>query len=300
MPAVFRFFSGSKSLLPGLGTGETLDKLESDEALLDNEPNWKKALGNDFEFPVADYSSVSVYLAASKALAKNGKPKNVCDKVPQNNPLHQALLLKFIHSPPTSLPYKLLHSKDMHILAAIIAMQKSTLGQQLIAIKPAETHSKYYHLATTYPDFRKILSNFYLFDMYDPDVGITWPSVEHFFHAHKIQLVFPKRPMTDIHAELSRLEPLKAKSSTSKKQFSMTDGQLQDWDRHVKTRVIKRGLRLKFLESGESSLPFKVLVATCDAVLQHVSRGVSGDAFSLGKHIMEVRQECFDVLRESV
>ncbi|KAI9341450.1 hypothetical protein BDR26DRAFT_918396 [Obelidium mucronatum] len=286
MAAVFRFYSGSKAVLPGLGAGESLDALESSTELLATETNWRKAFGNDFVHS-ADGSSIASFLETNGNSRKKQKLDGNSRAIDEPEELlHQALAQKFLGSETESLPYKLIQSKDMRVLAAILAMQKSKLGQTLLDLKPRDSFSKFYFpLAKEYPDFRRVLSNFYLFDMVDPETGLTWPSMEHFFHAHKIQLV-SNNAMKDIHDQLVVLVPAKVKSATSKRHLTMTQAQLDKWDREVKGGVMQRGLRLKFLGKGKDSLPFKVLVATCDATLQHVSRGVAGDAFSLGRQLM--------------
>ncbi|KAJ3088564.1 hypothetical protein HK100_008004, partial [Physocladia obscura] len=268
MPARFRFFSGSKSEPPGLGTGELQDPLEADDALLDGERDWRKAPGGR---------------------SQRGKRKREAG----DSSADARAALEFVAPPAESLPHRLLRSTDARVLAFIESTRKP---DSLLALKPADSHSKFRPLHVLYPDFRRILSNFFLFDMRDPETAITWPSVEHYYHAHKIQLVSSHRSMADIHAQVRALTPAQVKSSTSKKNLAMTPQQLEQWNRHEKMAVIQRGLRLKFLESGQDSIPFKVLVATCDATLQHVSRGIAGDAFSLGRQIMVVRDECCALL----
>lgn len=133
-------------------------------------------------------------------------------------------------------------------------------------------------------NFRQKLSNFYTCVFTDDD-GVTWPSVEHYFQAHKIHTVTDEN-ITSIHQRIVKLSSLEAKQCTGKKKLSLTDLQLQKWNT-VKHNIIKRALRYKFAVPEYRD----ILLNTKDAVLSHVSRGYSGDAFNGGALLMEIRGE---------
>lgn len=134
------------------------------------------------------------------------------------------------------------------------------------------------------PHWRRMLSNFHLCEV--PIDGLSWASVEHYYHARKINHV-TNEPIDLIHARLNSLGVLECKRATNAQNLQMSSQMRDAWD-ELRGPVLVEGLRAKFVRNEDLS---NLLIKTSPAVLSHISRGATGDAFGLGGMLMSIRDE---------
>ncbi len=128
--------------------------------------------------------------------------------------------------------------------------------------------------------WRKILSNFYEHPMVVE--GRVWKSVEQCYHAYKYHIA-GGTALDNIYHRYLAMNPQEAKSSTSKSKFC---GDMARWDSRS-GNVMRICVESKF----SSGMPRAVLLSTGTATLSHVSRGQTGDAFNLGRLLMDTREK---------
>ena len=159
---------------------------------------------------------------------------------------------------------------------------------------PAGSHQEYtaqpddYSDLNAISDWRKILSNFYVFDFVievSPDVILTFRTIEHGFHYFKIRLADPTRAFEfalESGSDLSKGDGLAARRA--RKLVLLNPQQLRKW-------VSIRDSVLYFLSKcrySQDTLSKKVLLATQDAQLWHNMSRSSPVRFT---HLERVREE---------
>ena len=133
------------------------------------------------------------------------------------------------------------------------------------------SHPKDYLELDSIPDWRKVLSNFYVFEFtieVAPDTILTFRSIEHGFHYFKIRLADPSRAFDfslESGSKLSKGEGLDARRA--RKLVVLTSQQLQEWD-SIKDSVLYSLSKCRY---SQDPLSKQVLLATRDAQLWHIA-----------------------------
>ncbi len=149
-------------------------------------------------------------------------------------------------------------------------------------------NSNYYIELNSIPDWRKILSNFYVFDFtieVSPDTILTFRTIEHGFHYSKIRLADPHRAFDfalESGSKLSKGDGLDARRA--RKLVVLSLQQLQEWDA-IKESVMYCLSKCRY---SQDPLSKQVLLATRDAQLWHI---VSRSAPVHFTHLERVREE---------
>ena len=154
-------------------------------------------------------------------------------------------------------------------------------------------------------DWRKVLSNFHQKPF--PLDGLTWNSVEHYYHANKFKKNNPKfykKFSLESKSNFS-IDPVKAKAAGGKKgiytkKVKKSDGSRvtekiilrpkgitvdEDFFTHRQKQTMKKALNAKFTKL---TLPKKVLKSTQNATLLHYVRGKQPEVW---EHLMSIRQQ---------
>jgi len=132
------------------------------------------------------------------------------------------------------------------------------------------TYPEDYIELNSIPDWRKVLSNFYVFDFkaeVAPDTILTFRTIEHGFHYFKIRLADPYRSFDfalESGSKLSRGDGLDARRA--RKLVVLSPQQLQEWDA-IKEFVLYSLSKCRF---SQDPLSKQVLLATRDAQLWHI------------------------------
>ena len=148
-------------------------------------------------------------------------------------------------------------------------------------------HNDYIEL-NAIPDWRKILSNFYVFDFtieVDPDTILIFRTIEHGFHYFKIRIANPEQAFEfalESGSKLSKGEGLDARRA--RKLVVLNTQQLQEWD-SIKDSVLYSLSKCRY---SQDPLSKQVLLATRDAQLWHI---VSRSAPVHFTHLERVREE---------
>lgn len=130
-------------------------------------------------------------------------------------------------------------------------------------------HPNEYTELNSFVDWRKVLSNFYV-SPFTWD-GHRWNSVEHAFQSRKIAIVDPEKALwftLDSGHEIGLGNGEIARRH--RKLVLLDKDRLQEWD-VIKSGILESILYAKF---SQVELARRILLATCDAVLLHGTRGV--------------------------
>ena len=163
-----------------------------------------------------------------------------------------------------------------------------TKGQRGRKYQEQVTHPINYLELNAIPDWRKVLSNFYVFDFkaeVSPDTILTFRTIEHGFHYFKIKIADPSRAFDfslESGSKLSKGEGLDARRA--RKLVVLTSQQLQEWDA-IKDSVLYSLSKCRY---SQDPLSKQVLLATRDAQLWHI---VSRSAPVRFTHLEQVREE---------
>ena len=150
------------------------------------------------------------------------------------------------------------------------------------------THPDNYLELNAIPDWRKVLSNFYVFDFkaeVAPDTILTFRTIEHGFHYFKIRLADPSRAFDfalESGSELSKGDGLDAQRA--RKLVVLNTQQLEEWDA-IKESVLYSLSKCRF---SQDPLSKQVLLATRDAQLWHIVPQRNPIRFT---HLEQVREE---------
>ena len=138
------------------------------------------------------------------------------------------------------------------------------------------------------PDWRKVLSNFYVFEFkaeVAPDTILTFRSIEHGFHYFKIRITDPNRAFDfalESGSKLSKGDGQDARHA--RKLVVLNTQQLEEWD-SIKESVLYSLSKCRY---SQDTLSKQVLLATRDAQLWHI---VSRSAPVHFAHLERVREE---------
>jgi hypothetical protein len=133
------------------------------------------------------------------------------------------------------------------------------------------THPTNYLELNAIPNWRKVLSNFYVFEFtieVSPDTILTFRSIEHGFHYFKIRLADTYRAFDfalESGSKLSKGDGLDARRA--RKLVVLTSQQLQQWD-SIKESVLYSLSKCRY---SQDPLSKQVLLATRDAQLWHIA-----------------------------
>jgi hypothetical protein len=137
-------------------------------------------------------------------------------------------------------------------------------------------------------DWRKVLSNFYVFDFkaeVAPDTILTFRTIEHGFHYFKIRIADPSRAFDfalESGSKLSKGYGLDARRA--RKLVVLNTPQLEEWDA-MKESVLYSLSKCRF---SQDPLSKQVLLATRDAQLWHIVSRRNPIRFT---HLEQVREE---------
>jgi hypothetical protein len=149
-------------------------------------------------------------------------------------------------------------------------------------------HSEEYQDLHTIPDWRKVLSNFYVFEFtieVFPDTILTFRTIEHGFHYFKIRLADPYRAFEfslESGSKLSKGDGLDARRA--RKIVVLTSQQLQEWEA-MKDLVLYSLSKCRY---SQDPLSKQVLLATRKAQLWHIVSQSTPVHFT---HLERVREE---------
>ena len=161
------------------------------------------------------------------------------------------------------------------------------------------TYPEDYIELNSIPDWRKVLSNFYMFDFkaeVAPDLILTFRTIEHGFHYFKIKIADPSRAFDfalESGSKLSKGDGPDARRA--RKLVVLSPQQLQEWD-SIKESVLYSLSKCRF---SQDPLSKQVLLATRDAQLWHiVSRSAPNPHTRIAErnpirftHLEQVREE---------
>jgi hypothetical protein len=138
------------------------------------------------------------------------------------------------------------------------------------------------------PDWRKVLSNFYMFDFkaeVAPDTILTFRTIEHGFHYFKIKIADPYRAFDfalESGSKLSKGDGIDARRA--RKLVVLNTQQLEEWDA-IKEFVLYSLSKCRY---SQDPLSKQVLLATRDAQLWHIASRSAPIRFT---HLERVREE---------
>jgi hypothetical protein len=191
----------------------------------------------------------------------------------------------------SSLDILLFYSRSKDIPAGSYergVVSQSTNGQKGRKYQENVNNLNDYSELNAISDWRKILSNFYVFDFKTevaPDFILTFRTIEHGFHYFKIRLADPSRAFDfalESGSKLSKGDGLDARRA--RKLVVLTSQQLQEWDA-IKESVLYSLSKCRY---SQDPLSKQVLLATREAQLWHI---VSRSAPAHFTHLERVREE---------